>query len=739
MTGSHRTAAEWVANSSSMSAVPNDPARPPGTRPAPLLGDLLAFGRNQLSFLARLQRRYGDVAEFSLGSARVAVFFRPEDVKTVFAAAGADGPLGRGQEGTYARHAQVTGNNGLILSDGDYWKRQRRILLPGMHHQWIARYAAIIVKFSEEALASWQIGQERDAQEDMEQLVGRIAIRTLLGADASNATIEKLKRTSNRLLVLNAVEYAFGAKLPLWLPTPWRWLFKRTSRRMECQIMGVVEQRLKETLSIDGEPAGDMLDMLLMARDEDGRALTAIELRDEVYTLYLGGYETTANTLGILMTVLAGRPDLQHRITEEVERVVGDDELGYQHVDELSLIGAVVKETLRMYPVVRAISHTVERPVRVAGYEFPPGHLLWVAPPVTQRDSRWFPEPDEFRPDRWLDGSTDDIPRYAWFPFGGGPRICLGQRLAITEASLIVAAVFRRFALTAAPNQPADIALRINGGGHLMSAKARVVLCDHDHRPAAPEGKVAIDIEKLPRGGPAASWLDRKFQTTRLEFLDREDIDPKVKQSVVRSLKKFGERNGYNQKFARFALEQVRDVDSPRILELGAGHGGLSATLLEMHRKLEATVTDLDPGSVKEMAAGELGAHPRATVQVADATAIKAPDQAYDLAIFAQSFHHLPPGPAAAAIAEATRVARKFIIIDLRRIHPAAQLLRLPLFFAVTLIGEGYATAHDWCISELRAYSPAALSALAQHSGCNIHAEFSKDLVHQFAVLKRED
>jgi ubiquinone/menaquinone biosynthesis C-methylase UbiE len=219
--------------------------------------------------------------------------------------------------------------------------------------------------------------------------------------------------------------------------------------------------------------------------------------------------------------------------------------------------------------------------------------------------------------------------------------------------------------------------------------------------------------------------------------LDRNDIDQRVKQSVVRSLQGFGERLGYNEKFARLVLENVEDVDSPRILELGAGHGGLSRTLLNQHPTVEVTATDVDPALVEHMAASDLGRHPRTALRVESATAIKASDQSYDLIVFAQSFHHLPPKLAAAAIAEATRVARKFLIVDLRRHSPTAQVLRLPLNFAITMLGQGYPTAHDWWISELRAYSPAALLALARHAGPDIHTQLSKDSIHQYAVMSR--
>ncbi|ONM47626.1 class I SAM-dependent methyltransferase [Nocardia donostiensis] len=255
-----------------------------------------------------------------------------------------------------------------------------------------------------------------------------------------------------------------------------------------------------------------------------------------------------------------------------------------------------------------------------------------------------------------------------------------------------------------------------------------------DHRVSATD-----TIDTLPRGGPAASWLDRQLETERLEFLDRDDVDDRVKRSVVRALEHICTKFRYNEKFAQLAMQEVADIPRPRILELGAGHGGFSRELLERHPDVEVTVTDIDPASVDDMAAGDLGSHPRAVVRVEDATSINAPDQAYDLVVFAQSFHHLPPRAAAAAIAEATRVAKKFLIVDVLRQSPIVQPLRLPLISAVILLGQGYPTAHDWLISELRAYSPSALQALAAHTETDIATRFSNDRIHQVAVMSRGD
>ncbi len=161
----------------------------------------------------------------------------------------------------------------------------------------------------------------------------------------------------------------------------------------------------------------------------------------------------------------------------------------------------------------------------------------------------------------------------------------------------------------------------------------------------------------MPRGGPNASCVDRLLQTDRLEYLDRDDVDDKVKRSVIRALEWTGEFFGNTEKFARIALDEVADVADPKILELGSGHGGLSRKLLEWHPTAEVTVTDIEAQSVKAIKAGDLGEHPRATVRRMDATAIDAPDGRFDLAVFAFSFHHLPPSLASRVFAEGTRVA----------------------------------------------------------------------------------
>jgi SAM-dependent methyltransferase len=220
------------------------------------------------------------------------------------------------------------------------------------------------------------------------------------------------------------------------------------------------------------------------------------------------------------------------------------------------------------------------------------------------------------------------------------------------------------------------------------------------------------DIVSMPRGGPDASWLDRRLQTNRLEYLDRDDVDD-LKRAVVRSLDRVERWFGNHNKFALMALDEVANVPCPKILELGSGHGGLSRKLLENHPTAQVTVTDIDPMFVAAIAASDLGSHPRATVRAMNATAIDVPDGYYDLAVFALSLHHLPPELAARVFAEGTRAANKLLIIDARR--PPTPVLLVTLAVMLPFIGLS-PYAHDGFISSLRAYSPSALRALAYHA-----------------------
>ena len=245
-------------------------------------------------------------------------------------------------------------------------------------------------------------------------------------------------------------------------------------------------------------------------------------------------------------------------------------------------------------------------------------------------------------------------------------------------------------------------------------------------------GSQPDDIDRMPRGGPDASCIDRLLQTDRPEYLDRDDVDDAVKRSVIRALEWTGEVFGNTEKFARIALDEVADVADPKILELGSGHGGLSRKLLDWHPTAELTITDIEAASVAAIAAGELGKHPRATVLEMDATAIDVGDRHFDLAVFAFSFHHLPPSLASRVFAEGTRVADKLLIIDLPRPPSPLHLLRLAVMLPFAPV---IPFVHDGLISSLRTYSPSALRALAAHADPAIDVQLRGGLMDPQVVV----
>jgi SAM-dependent methyltransferase len=248
----------------------------------------------------------------------------------------------------------------------------------------------------------------------------------------------------------------------------------------------------------------------------------------------------------------------------------------------------------------------------------------------------------------------------------------------------------------------------------------------------AAEPAASTDIAGLPRGGSSASCLDRRLETDRLEYLDRDDVDDTVKRQVIGALDWVGRVFKNHQQFAQIALDLVADIPDPRILELGAGHGAVSRILLEDHPTAEVTVTDIDPLSVAAIAASDVGSHPRAVVREMDATAIDAPDGSFALALFALSFHHLPPEQASRVFAEGTRVADTLLIIDLPRPPAPLHLLRLATMLP---LAPFVPFVHDGVISSLRTYSPSALRELAKHADPSIAVELRGGLLSPQVVV----
>lgn len=420
-------------------------AQPPSVRPLRSVADLRRILCGWVYFIDGLKQA-GDVVEWSIGPMRETLLFHPDDAAEVFGAAGASGPLGRTLLEGFQERAQIIGNNGLVMSEGLAWRKHRRIMQPGMHREKVTEYANAMVSVAEDMCDRWDAGGVVRMQSEMATLTRRILAKTLFGASLTEAESDEIKRVMDRQLLLNSIEFALGNWLPPGVPTPLRSGLRRYSDRLKALFSSIVDRRLNEGSDLKARRDADLLDMLVGARDEEGLPLPRRQILDEMHNMYLGGYETSSNALTFTAALLARDPGIQDRVAAEVEEVAGCDRLRFEHINALRVTESVVKEGLRLYPPVFALpGHAVKTRLKVGGYDFHPGQRLVLCPYATQRDPRWFTDPDKFRPDRWLDESTKDIPRYAWMPFGGGPRLCYGQPFAMAEMILALAVMMRRF------------------------------------------------------------------------------------------------------------------------------------------------------------------------------------------------------------------------------------------------------------------------------------------------------
>ena len=301
-------------------------------------------------------------------------------------------------------------------------------------------------------LASWASGQVRDVQADMMNLTLEIVAKTLFDAEIGGQSAD----ASAAMEVLQRGFIARTGRLlapPIWLPTPLNLRLVRAIRRLERIILSIIAQRRKS-----GEDRGDLLSMLLHAQDEDsGRRMSDQLLRDEVMTLFMAGHETTANTLAWAWLLLARHPEVEAQLHAELDEVLGGRPPTVADLPRLAYTERVVTETLRVYPTVWTLGREATEPVELGGYRIPAGMTIFMPQWVIHRDARWYDDPQAFRPDRWADGLMQRIPRYAYFPFGGGPRICIGNNFAMMEATLILATIAQRYRLSLAPD--ADVKL----------------------------------------------------------------------------------------------------------------------------------------------------------------------------------------------------------------------------------------------------------------------------------------
>jgi len=420
---------------------PERPARPPW-RDFGRLHRL--FGSDILSGLTYVHRRYGDFVRTRLP---LQLYFvaDPQVIEEILVKKAESFHKDR----TSRLMARVIGN-GLLVNEGESWRRQRRLLQPAFHHQQLQSYASLMVDAIERAAAGWRAGEIRNVHEDMMGVTMRIVAGTMFGADVPatagdlGGVISTLMEDFTRLLGL-----AGRFRPPPWVPTPANRRFRRSARRVEAVILDIIEGRRK-TIAATGAAGGDLLSLLIAARDEEGGEMTDAQVRDEALTLFLAGHETTALALTYALWLLGRHPDRQARLADELRAVLGDRPPGLADLERLRYTEMVLMETMRLYPPAWALGRRATQEIEVGGFRFPKGAEFIMSQWVVHRDPRRFDEPESFRPERWEGDLAQRLPRFAYFPFGGGPRVCIGNRFAMMEAKLVLAGALQRFRFAAA-------------------------------------------------------------------------------------------------------------------------------------------------------------------------------------------------------------------------------------------------------------------------------------------------
>lgn len=408
-----------------------------------LVGSLPEINRDALTFFTESARKYGDIFRFSLGPFPAIMINHPDLIESVLVTQQPNFV----KSSVYRRGLRFLGN-GLLNSEGQFWQRQRRLVQPAFHQERIATYADIIVSYTNQLLEQWQNGEIRDIHQDMMSLTEKIVSKTLFGFDIMNEVVG-VQGALNTVMDFNS-QLSNQYLLPTWAPTPANLRYKRATQQLNAIVYKIINERRES-----GKDIGDLLSLLLQVRDEDnGTGMTDEQVRDEVMTLLVAGHETTANAMTWTWFLLSQHPQVQAKLHSELKTVLGDRTPTFADIRRLSYTGQVVMEAMRLYPPAWGMSRVSLHDCVLGGYNVKAGTTVFVGQYVMHRDSRFFENPDVFDPERWENNLQKRLPTFAYFPFGGGSRICIGKSFAMMEATLLLATIARSWSLTLQPDHP---------------------------------------------------------------------------------------------------------------------------------------------------------------------------------------------------------------------------------------------------------------------------------------------
>ncbi len=419
--------------------VPPGTPPPPGPRGLPFLGSMPSFARDPLGFLIHTTRRYGDIVDLgAFGRNHAYLVAHPDQLKYVL-----QENAGNYTKGENFKTVSLVVGNGLVANEGQPWRQRRRLVQPAFHRERIGALTSTMVKVIGDVVETWVAGPKTahmDMSREMMKITQHVLLKALLDVDARDETQELMEAWDIVYEFLSA-RLTSVVKIPLGIPTPGNRRFLRAMRTLEALVQRIIRAR-RET----PEERRDLLSLLMLARDADsGEGMSDRDLRDEIMTMFAGGFETSAVVLTWAWHLLGQHPDVEKKLHAELDSVLGGRTPTLEDVARLTYTRMVLDETLRLYPGAWLFNRASIAADMVGGYPIAPGSLLFISPYVTHRHPEFWPDADTFDPERFSPQASAGRPRFAYFPFGGGPRQCLGDTFAITEMVLTIAMVAQRF------------------------------------------------------------------------------------------------------------------------------------------------------------------------------------------------------------------------------------------------------------------------------------------------------
>ena len=415
---------------------------PPGPKGYPVFGSVFEPKGDTITYLTKCAREYGDIVFFRFLGVPACFVNKPEHIESVLVTQNSNFVKSK----DYRAMRRVLGN-GLLLSEGEFWRRQRKLIQPAFHQGRIAAYAEVMIAHTQRMLASWSDGQSLDMHEAMMRLTLGIVAKTLFDADVSHEA-EDVDAALAVLMGKFLRQAGMALLLPVWVPLPTSQLLKRAVGRLDKVIYSIIEQR-----RASGQMSGDLLSVFLQAHDDEGVGMTDRQLHDEIMTLFLAGHETTANVLSWTWYLLGQNPQVEEKLTEELSRVLAGRVPTPADLPRLAYTDMVLREAMRLYPPVWVIGRRALAPFRLGDYELPADTNVLISQLIMHKDPRYFPDPQRFDPDRWSTSNPQSasLPRFAYFPFGGGPRVCIGAGFAMMEALLLLSTIAQQFRIEVSP------------------------------------------------------------------------------------------------------------------------------------------------------------------------------------------------------------------------------------------------------------------------------------------------